>query len=136
MTLPDPTVLVTITPESLQISRTDRQTSYDTIGLNFATLSKEGYMGTCNKLGDITMRMLADAHRQIFASYPALVPPTAASDPAALALGLMNLSLEHNTRDYVQAIDTLLRRHAETVAHTGLAMRWNVVRQRLMDILG
>jgi hypothetical protein len=135
MTLPDPTILVAITEHSLQITRTDRQASYDTIGLNFATLGKEGYMGACYKLGDIAMRMLADAHPQIFAGHPALVPPTAASDPAAMALGLMKLSQENNTRDYVTAIDALLRHHAEAVAHTGLAARWNVIRQRLLRIL-
>ena len=136
MTVPNPTVLVAISEHSLHITRTDRQEVYDSMGLDLATLGKEGYMGACHTLSNIIMRMLADVHPQVFAAYPALVPPTAANNPAALALGLMKLSLEHNTGDYVDAVDALLRHHAGTIAHTGLAAQWKVNRERLLRILG
>ncbi|TFW25469.1 hypothetical protein E4L96_05160 [Massilia arenosa] len=98
-----------------------------------AQLAGYGYRGACDYIGEAVLRMLAIAHPQTFAGFPALTPALEpALSPGELISSLHRQSLEDRTSRYVGAIDALVERHKEALAHTSVPEQWPTFREHLL----
>jgi hypothetical protein len=99
-----------------------------------ADLEQRGYMGTCNAVGDVALRMLAKAHKNLFAAYPLLVPPPADRDLMAQITDLIRLAHNAKSRAPLAALDLIFKHHAAELAQTDIPERWPIVRDQLMRL--
>jgi hypothetical protein len=119
----EPVVLISRN-DNLMLNRTD---------WGLAHLAEAGYMGACDYIGATVLRMLAIAHEDEFAPYPALSPP---NGPVASAYDLVSSlyrqSLDDRTCRYVAAIDALIELHKDELENTSISEQWPRFRDHLL----
>ncbi|GAB3438452.1 hypothetical protein NX773_11625 [Massilia solisilvae] len=97
----------------LLISRNDNAV-FNSINWELALLADMGYLGACAHVGKAALRMLELAHPRVFDACPDLKSPDEPDASDVLRYLLHQSFLEH-TRAYVPAIDSLLKRHRDTI---------------------
>jgi hypothetical protein len=116
----------------LLISRNDSQL-LNRSDWGLAQLAEAGYMGACDYIGDTVLRMLAVAHPDALAPYPALSPSNGpAVRPSDMISLLHHQSLVDRTCRYVPAIDALVELHKDDLANTSVLEQWPTFRAHIM----
>lgn len=107
------------------------------VNWDFRNVELGGYLAFCQRVGDIALRMLANAHPAEFAKHPLLVPPTnSADDPYSVVTSLIHRSLRQRTTIYIAAIDAIFVGDAEELDKTDLVDHWREVRAELIASYG
>jgi hypothetical protein len=110
---------------TLIVSRDDSTNVLNGLHRDLHDLEHEGYHAMCQRVGDVSMHMLARAHPDVFAQYPLLAPPKPPyDDPHQIVFSLMHRSIKEKTTDYAAAIEALFKRHADNPDLTSLAESW------------
>lgn len=110
---------------TLIVSRDDSTKVLNGLHRDLHDLERDGYHALCQRIGDVSMHMLASAHPDVFAQYPLLTPPKPSyDDPHEIIFSLMHRSIKEKTSAYATAIEALFTRHADNPDLTSLAETW------------
>lgn len=122
---------------SLTITRSDGGGIPSYANWDLHDVESEGYLALCQRVGNIALRKLADAHPAEFARHPMLVPPKEShDDPVGIVTSLVHRSVVQKTTAYIAAIDTMFETDAATLGNTKLADIWRDTRANLIARYG
>lgn len=139
MTIENPRINVAMTETHGQAGIIIRRSDADTtkplqwVHWQFADIERAGWMAACERTGNTVLRFAAQAHPELFARHPLLLPPATIpdfEDPVNLVTSLIERSVRERSSAYVAALDAIFAFHATELAQTNLPEQWPTFRER------
>ena len=122
---------------SLTMTRSDGGGIPSYANWDLRDVESEGYLALCQRIGNIALRKLADAHPAEFARHPLLVPPKEShDDPVGVVTSLIHRSVVQKTTAYIAAIDIMFETDAAAMSYTNLNDIWRDTRANLIASYG